>query len=97
MTADEPEGPDDRRQRLQCEWVEAEFSRLGAVYSPEGSVDMVSGALGPLFGANISIAGMPVEALVDPGSSATITSLQKGGDSCWDSSSSATDARNHPA
>ena len=65
----------DECQRLQQEWVAAEFGRLGDIYANEGCVDAVSGALGPLFTAAITISGTPVEALVDPGSSATIMSF----------------------
>ena len=50
----------------------AEFGRLGDIYANEVSMDAVSGAL---FTAAITISGTPVEALVDPGSSATIMSF----------------------
>lgn len=70
------EGSEDGWQRVQQEWMASELGRLGAAYSMEGSVDVVSGALGPLFCASISIAGTSVEALVDPGSSATIMSFE---------------------
>ena len=56
--------------------MDAEFSRLSCVYSPEATVDAVKGALGPLFYATVSIAGTSVESLVDPGSSATIMSFE---------------------
>ena len=75
VRADEPEDPSDQCQRLQCEWVDAEFSRLAEVYSQGASVDTVSSALGPLYYATVSIAGSSVDALVDPGSSATIMSF----------------------
>ena len=75
MRADEPENPSDQCQRLQREWVDAEFSRLAEVYTQGASVDTVSGALGPLYYATVSIAGSSVDALVDPGSSATIMSF----------------------
>ena len=41
---------------------------------PEG-VDTVAGAVGPLYYCNVNIAGEPVEAMVDTGSSATIMSF----------------------
>ena len=75
VRADEPENPSDQCQRLQREWVDAEFSRLAEVYTQGASVDTVSGALGPLYYATVSIAGSSVDALVDPGSSATIMSF----------------------
>ena len=75
-SADEPENPiGDQCQRLQHEWVDAEFSQLAEVYSQGASVDTVSGALGPLYYATVSIAGSSVDALVDPGLSATIMSF----------------------
>ena len=76
VTAERSEIPSDHCQRLQQEWVDAEFSRLSCVYSPEATVDAVKGALGPLFYATVSIAGTSVESLVDPGSSATIMSFE---------------------
>ena len=36
----------------------------------------MNGALGPLFNATVDIAGVPVSALVDPGLSAIIMSIQ---------------------
>ena len=69
------EDPGDYCQRLQ-EWVDSEFSRLAGAYCPEASVDIVDGALGPLFYATVVVAGTPVDALVDPGSSATIMSFE---------------------
>ena len=56
--------------------VETEFKRLQALYhQDEAHVTSVTGrSLGPLFYATITVAGMPVEALIDPGSSASIMS-----------------------
>ena len=39
------------------------------------SVDAVSGSLGPLYYTTVNVAGVPIEAMVDPGSSATIMSF----------------------
>ncbi len=75
VKADGPEDPGDRCQRLQQEWVEAEFNRMAGLYSPGASVDTVKGALGPLWYATVQIAGTPVAALVDTGSSTTIMSF----------------------
>ena len=33
----------------QQEWVDAEFQRLTTAYTPEGTVDTVDGASGPLL------------------------------------------------
>ena len=48
---------------------------MSCAYTPEGEVDTVKGALGPLYYATVSVSGMPVEALIDPGSSAAIMSF----------------------
>ena len=56
--------------------MDAEFSSLFCVYSPEATVDAVKDVLGPLFYATVSIAGTSMESLVDPGSSATIMSFE---------------------
>ena len=72
VTVERSEDLGDYCQRLRQEWVEAEFSRLAGAYCPEASVDTVEGALGLLFYATVVVAGTPVDALVDPGSSATI-------------------------
>ena len=76
MTVEESEELGEHCLRLQQEWVDAEFSRLSKVYSPRATVDAVKGALGPLFYATVEVAGVPVNALVDPGSSATIMSFE---------------------
>ena len=63
---------DDKCERLQKEWVDAEFTRLSQGYETVGEVDRVAGAVGPLYYYHVSIASEPVEAMVDTGSSATI-------------------------
>lgn len=76
MKADGVEDASDHCKKLQEEWIEAEFQRLSCKYAPGGTVDTVKGALGPLFYGTVSIAGTPVKAWVDPGSSATIMSFK---------------------
>ena len=51
------------------------MNTMSATYRATGDVDMVSGSLGPLYYAQVTIEGSTVEALVDPGSSATILSF----------------------
>ena len=41
IRADNPDPLLDRYQRLQQQWVEAEFQRLSGAYIPEGEVDTV--------------------------------------------------------
>ena len=48
MTGDGSEDLSDNYQRLQQEWVDAEFKRLVGGYSPGATMDTVNGALGPL-------------------------------------------------
>ena len=56
--------------------MDAVIQRLTTAYTPEGTVNTVGGALGPLFYAVVEVAGVPVKGLVDPGSSATIMSFE---------------------
>ena len=44
-------------------------------YRSSAGVDEVTGDLGPLYFANVTIEGTPVDGMVDPGSSATIISF----------------------
>ena len=44
-------------------------------YRSSSGVDKVNGALGPLYFANVTIEGTPVDGMVDPGLSATIISF----------------------
>ena len=46
-------------------------------YQSYTGVDRVTGAVGPLFYAVVTIEKSPVEAMVDPGSSATIISFNQ--------------------
>ena len=70
------ESLEERSHRLRNEWTETEFLRLAKSYQPSADVDAVSGSLGPLFYAKVDVAGTSVEAMVDPGSSATIMSFE---------------------
>ena len=66
------ESLEDRCARLQKEWRTAEHQRMSADYQTYAEVGKVTGAIGPLFYATVMVEGMPVEAMLDPGSSATI-------------------------
>lgn len=52
--------------------TEEEFERQTRAYTTDVDGCQVTGALGPLYYAPVTIAGEVVEALVDPGSSASI-------------------------
>ena len=80
ITSDTMELLSDRCHRLQKEWADAEFQRMTTIYRSKnrngnGITDTVTGALGPLYYAEVKIAGVPVEALLDAGSSASILSF----------------------
>ena len=80
ITSDTTELLSDRCNRLQKEWTDAEFQRMTTIYrskneNGKGIIDTVTGALGPLYYAEVKIAGVPVEALLDAGSSASILSF----------------------
>ena len=63
-------------QRLRQEWFNAEFLLLSQGYEGKANVDKVAGAVGPLYYCTVNIAGEPVKAMVDTGSSATILSWE---------------------
>ena len=65
---------EDRCQRLRQEWVDAELLLLSQGYEGKANVDKVAGAVGPLYYCTVNIAGEPVKAMVDTGSSATVLS-----------------------
>ena len=65
---------EDRCQRLRQEWFGAEFLLLSQRYEGKVNVDKVAGAVGLLYYCTVNIAGEPVKAMVDTGSSATILS-----------------------
>ena len=48
---------------------------MAQAYHPTGEVDVVTGPLGRLYYVTVKVAGVPVEAMVDTGSSATIMSF----------------------
>ena len=56
--------------------MDAEFNWLVTTYTPGIAVDTVNGAICPLFYATVAVAGTPMQALVDPGLSATIMSFE---------------------
>ena len=67
-----PEPLRDRCLRLQKEWTTAEHQRMTADYQTYAKVGKVTGAIGPLFYATVRVEGVPLQATLDPGSSATI-------------------------
>ena len=69
------ESIDDACHRLQEQWMDMEFKRLTESYEGSAGVDTVAGAVGPLYYCQVNVAGEPVEAMVDTGSSATIMSF----------------------
>ncbi len=79
MTTGEPQGEPEsferRSQRLQDELAQVELQRMLTAYPGYLEVDAVSGAVGPLFYSEVKVAGQPVRALIDTGSSATILSF----------------------
>jgi len=61
--------------QLRLALADAEFQRMCQNYgSHTGDITTVTGALGPLFHATVSMEGIPIRRLVDSGSSATIIS-----------------------
>ncbi len=71
----EPESLESRSQRLQDELAQVELQRMSTAYRGYLEVDAVSGAVGSLFYSEVKVAGQPVRALIDTGSSATILSF----------------------
>ena len=63
---------EDQCLRLQEERTAAEHDKMSSDYQSHAGVDRVTGAVGPLFYANVVIEGTPVEAMIDPRSFATI-------------------------
>ena len=70
------ESLDERCQRLQPEWFDAEFDQMSKGYKGAVSVVQGVGAVGPLCYTTVEIAGQKFEAMVDTGSSATILSFE---------------------
>ena len=67
---------EDQCKRLQEEWTTAEHQKMASEYQSYAWVDRVTGAMGPQFYAMVTIEKSPVEAMVDLGSSATISFKQ---------------------
>ena len=70
------ESIDEKCQRLQQEWVDAEFAHMANAYDTKATVDQIVGAVGPLCYATVEIAGEKVRGMVDTGSSATVVSFE---------------------
>ena len=66
------ESLDERCQRLQQEWFDAQFARMSKGYKGAVSVVQAVGAVGPLCYTTVEVAGQEVEAMVDTQLSATI-------------------------
>ena len=58
----------------QLDPVDTEFARMSRSYQ-SADITTVTGEIGPLYYATVTVEGTPVQALVDPGSSATIMSF----------------------
>ena len=71
------ESLDAKCARLHEELAVAEHQRLLSSYVASPGVDMVSGAVGPLYYAKVEAEGTMVSAMIDPGSSATIVSVEQ--------------------
>ena len=63
---------EEQCKQLHQQWAEAEYQRI----QKSLQVDTVTGSVGPLYYCQLLVAGQPVRALVDSGSSATIMSLE---------------------
>ena len=70
------ESLDERCQRLQQEWFDAQFARMSKGYKGAVSVVQAVGAVSPLCYTTVEVAGQEVEAMVDTGSSATVLSFE---------------------
>ena len=68
ITGQTQQSEDKTCEDLHQLWVEAEFSRMKRAFQ----VDNVTGSVGPLYYCEVEIAGQPVQALIDSGSSATV-------------------------
>lgn len=75
MSAASTEPLSERCERLRQEWAAAERQRMSEDYCSSAGVDEVTGALGPLYFAKVTIEGTPVDGMIDPGLSATIISF----------------------
>ena len=71
----EGESLSERCERLREEWAAAEWQRMSEDYHSSAGVDAVTGALGPLYFAKVTIESTPIVGMIDPGLSATIISF----------------------
>ena len=62
---------DGECEKLHQQWLEAELARMKRTLE----VDTVTAAVGPLYYCEAEVEGQPVEALIDSGSSATVTTF----------------------
>jgi hypothetical protein len=69
------EQPGRTESELRDEWTKVEFQRMAKAYQPTGDMVAVTGYLGQLFYTTVKVGEVPVEAMVDTGSSATIMSF----------------------
>ena len=72
MTIGQADTLEDQRRILQEELISIKYERLSQAYA---GVDSVTGAVGSLFYAEVMIENMPVNAMIDIGSLATIISF----------------------
>ena len=61
---------------MQDEWIAEEMESLSTLYDGVADIDTVSGAIGPLYYAEVKVGDVAMNAMVDPGSSATICHLK---------------------
>ena len=64
-----------RRDQLWKELTNLEFQHLTHLYGGTNKISADTGPVGPLYYAKVDIEESPVEALVDPGSAATLISF----------------------
>jgi len=75
MPADIQQPQHSRRNQLWKELTTLEFEHLSELYGGTNNISAVTSSVGPLYYANVDIEGSLVEALVDPGSAATLMSF----------------------
>ena len=72
ITGQTQQSEDKMCEDLHQLWVEAAFSRMKRAFQ----VDNVTGSVGPLYYCEVKIAGQPVEALINSGSSTTVMTFR---------------------
>ena len=65
---------DSSEERLQEELTSIEYQKMSSAYA---GIDSITGAVGPLFYAEVMIESTLVRAMIDTGSSATILSFKR--------------------